>query len=104
MSWEIVEHFEKTYQNKLVSWHGKVTTYSQYRHDSDFGEGPGIKATVLLGTVGVSKYVSSEVHAILDLPAIVELERGTEISFVGMLTTVDRFSRKLYVRSASLDT
>lgn len=102
MSWQIVEHFEATYQNQPVSWAGKVTTYSRYRHDSDFGEGPGIKATVLLGTVGRSDFVSSEVHAILELPALVELERGTHISFTGVLTTVDRFSRKLQVRSASL--
>lgn len=103
MSWEIVEHFEATYQHQPVAWSGEVTTFGRYRHDSDFGEGPGIKATVLLGTVGRSTIMSSEVHAILELPEFAELVRGTRISFAGVLTTVDRFSRKLQVRSARLD-
>jgi len=50
LSYQVVERFEQRYVNKRVEWSGIVTNNHKYRHDSDFGEGPGQKTTVLLGT------------------------------------------------------
>ena len=102
MSWEIVEYFESTYQNSIVDWEGEVTSVNTYRHDSDFGEGPAVKATVLLGHSGNSDFISNEVQAVVQLPEGSEVERGSTISFRGTLVRVDRFSRKLYVQYGSI--
>ena len=102
MSWEIVEYFEGTYQNATVTWKGEVTSFNTYLHDSDFGEGPGGKAAVLLGRSGNSEFISSEVHAMVQLADGVEVERGGQIVFRGVLAHVDRFSRKVYVQHASI--
>lgn len=102
MSWEIVEYFESTYQNSIVDWEGEVTSVNTYRHDSDFGEGPAAKATVLLGHSGNSDFISNEVQAVVQLPEGSGVERGSVVSFRGTLVRVDRFSRKLYVQYASV--
>ena len=108
MSWEIVEYFEQTYRNATVEWSGSVTRVSKYQRDLDFGVGPGIKATVLIGHAGVSDVISNEVHAVVQLPADasvpggVGIRTGDQIRFRGLLTNVDRFSRKIWVQHANL--
>lgn len=102
MSWEIVEYFDATYHNADVDWRGEVSSYNSFRHDSDFGAGPGVKASILLGSTGRSGYISNEVHAIVQFPEGTELERGGTVEFRGTLVRVDRFSRKLYVQYATL--
>ena len=102
MSWEIVEYFEKTYQNVSVDWTGEVVSFHTFRHDLDFGDGPGVKATILLGTVGRSEFISNEVHAMVQLPEGFEPARGAEVRFRGVLTHVDRFARKVYVAYGEL--
>jgi len=102
LSYQIVERFERNFVNKTVEWQGTVTTIHQYRHDPDFGEGPGSKVTVLIGNTGTKGLISNEVHAVVQLPAEVDVRRDTEISFIGTLQAVDRFGRKLYVANSRL--
>lgn len=102
MSFEIVERFEARYVNKRVNWSGPVTQVHSYRHDNDFGEGPGLKATVLLGSSGTGSLISNQVHAVVQLGVDEPVERGSEISFAGTLMHVDRFARKLYLSSGAV--
>lgn len=102
MSWDMVEHFERTYQNSIVEWSGEVIDTSSYLHDTDFGAGPGVKAIVLLGHTGASEFISNEVHAVVQLPEDTELERGTKVAFRGTLHHADRFARKVYVQFGSI--
>ncbi len=102
MSWEVVEYFEQTYRNATVEWTGTVTRSAAYERDLDFGVGPGIKATVMVGHAGVSDLISNEVHAVVQLPAAALVQTGDQIRFRGLLTNVDRFSRKLWVQHAAL--
>lgn len=102
MSFEVVERFEQQYLNKRVGWSGTVTQMNTYRHDHDFGEGPGVKAALLLGTAGGSAVISNEVHAVVQFGADVQLERGAEVTFVATLLHVDRFARKIYLSTGVL--
>lgn len=102
MSWEVVEHFEATYRNTTVEWAGTVTRADPYQRDRDFDGGPGVKAVVLLGRAGRPGVISNEVDAVVELDAGVILHPGQEIRFNGVLTSVDRFGRKIWVRHASL--
>ena len=102
MSWEVVEYFEQTYRNATVEWSGAVTRLSKYQRDLDFGVGPGIKATVMIGHAGVSDVISNEVHAVVQLPADAVVQSGDQIRFRGVLTSVDRFSRKVWVQHAAV--
>ena len=102
MSYEIAEHFANNYANATVSWTGTVVRFTSFRHDTDFGEGPAIKATVLLGGSGRSRVVSNEVHAVIRLPDGAAIQRDSEIHFSGTLMRIDRFARKLYVDRAEL--
>jgi len=102
MSWELVEYFEQTYQNVPVRWAGKVTSRERYRTDRDFGPGPGVRAMLLLGSVGGSDLISSQVHAAVALPAGTEINVGDQIQVEGLLTHADRFSRNLWIEQARL--
>lgn len=102
LSYQIVQRFEERYVNREVHWSGEVTAYNEFRQDADFGQNPGVKATVLLGHSSKTGLLSNEVHAVVHLPAGSDVRRGTEISFRGTLAHVDRFSRKIYVRDAHL--
>lgn len=100
MSFEVVQQFEQVYSGQRVLWIGEVASIRRYRHDSDFGEGPGTKVTVLLGTSGRSDLLSNQVHAIVELGPDVHAKRGEQLAFEGLLMRVDRFSRRLYVAKA----
>lgn len=102
MSWEVVEHFESTYRGLTVEWSGSVVRAEGYEQDRDFDGGPGVKAVVAVGQVGRSGIVSSEIEAVVELDAGVVLSPGQVIGFRGVLTSVDRFGRKVFVRHASL--
>jgi len=99
MSFQVVQRFEALYLNARVQWSGTVTNVHTYRHDSDFGEGPGLKVSVLLGTAGTSAVISNEVHAVVQLDQGIEIKRDQEITFDGTLLFVDRFARKIYLSS-----
>jgi len=102
MSFEVVERFESEYVNQRVAWSGTVTQAHTYRHDNDFGEGPGQKVTVLLGSSGTGSLISNEVHAVLQLGSHESADPGRSVSFEGTLLHVDRFARKLYVARGTL--
>jgi len=102
MGFETEERFSLAYRGRTVRWSGTVDSMRTFRSDQDFGSEPGTKATVHIGSLGDSKLVTSQVHAIVHLPADVELERNQEIEFTGTLVRVDRYMRNLYVSSARL--
>jgi len=102
LSYNVVEHFEQHYANHAVAWSGTVTAAHSYRHDSDFGEGPGTKATLLLGGAGRSSLISNEVHAVVQLPNSAVLATDQTIAFSGVLFRVDRFARKLYIAHGTI--
>lgn len=102
LSFEVVERFETTYAGAEVAWTGEVIGADRYRTDLDFGPGPGMKATILLGSAGTSQMISTRVHAVAAFGDGTELERGTEVRFRGELIRVDRLTRRFYVGSAEL--
>lgn len=99
---EVEGHFTDTYEGAAIRWSGAVERVRPYRGDRDFGNEPGTKLTVLIGNVGDGRLVTSRVEAIVQLPAGLEPERGSEITFTGTLIRVDRFMRNLYVADATL--
>lgn len=100
--YDAIERFTEEYANKKVHWQGEIERFSTYRHDTDFGDGPGIKAIVVLGAPGRSKLISAEVRAVVQLPPAVALRIGNTIAFSGTLRRVDRFSRQIYLADASV--
>ena len=102
MGFETEERFSLAYRGRTVRWRGTVDSMRAFRSDQDFGSEPGTKATVHIGSLGDSKLVTSQVHAIVHLPADVDLERNQEIEFTGTLVRVDRYMRNLYVSLARL--
>ena len=90
-------------ENATISWSGEVENVREYRTDSDFGSGPGVKATVLIGRLGESRLVSNQIHAIVGLPPDAVVERQRDISFSGTLLRIDRYMRNLYVADAVVD-
>ncbi|MEL6984636.1 MAG: hypothetical protein AAFO29_19565 [Actinomycetota bacterium] len=102
MSWEVAEHFEAAHRNNAIHWSGTVASFDPYERDRDFDGGPGVKAIVLVGHIGRVGIISNEIHAVVELEAGVRLREGQEIRFNGVLANVDRFSRKIWVRYATL--
>ncbi len=102
MGFETEERFSLAYRGRTVTWSGTVDSTRSFRSDSDFGSEPGTKATIHIGSLGDSRLVTSQVHAIVHLPADVKLERNQEIEFTGTLVRVDRYMRNLYVSLARL--
>jgi len=102
MGFETEERFSLAYRGRTVTWSGTVDSTRSFRSDSDFGSEPGTKATVHIGSLGDSRLVTSQVHAIVHLPADAELERNQEIEFTGTLVRVDRYMRNIYVSLARL--
>ena len=99
---EIEREFETRYAGLRVAWTGEVETTRGYRSDRDFGDTPGTKTTVRIGSVGASVLMSNRVKAIVDLPADTELGRGDTVAFDGTLLRLDRFTRTVYVGDARL--
>ncbi len=102
MSWEAVQHFEDTYRGTTVEWSGTVVRADRYERDRDFDGGPGLKAVVSIGRAGRPGVIANEIDAVLELPADAALHQGADIRFSGVLASVDRFSRKIWIRHASL--
>lgn len=100
--YDAIEQFAEQYEGKQIQWRGEVERFSPYRSDTDFGEGPGIKAVVVVGAPGRSQLISAEVRAVVQLPSTVALRNGNVISFSGTLRRVDRFARQIYVTDAAL--
>ena len=99
---EVDERFAEVYAGQRVRWRGEVERVRPFRRDRDFGDEPGTKVTVLVGHLGDGRLVSSQIDAVVHLPADVEPARGEEIAFTGTLIRVDRFMRNLYVAHAQL--
>lgn len=99
---EIEREFETRYAGLPVAWKGEVESSRGYRSDRDFGDTPGTKTTVRIGSVGASTLMSNRVKAIVDLPADIELTRGDGVAFTGTLLRVDRFTRTIYVSDAEV--
>jgi len=102
MSWEAVQHFEATYRDTTVEWSGTVVRADPYERDRDFDGGPGLKAVVSIGRAGRPGVISNEIEAVIELPTEAALHQGADIRFRGVLANVDRFSRKIWIRRASL--
>lgn len=102
LSFEVVERFETTYAGSHVEWSGEVIGFDRYRTDLDFGTGPSVKATLLIGSAGESQMVSSKVHAVVAFADGTKLERGAHVGFQGELIRVDRLTRRFYVAGARL--
>lgn len=102
MSWEVAEHFEASHRNTAVEWSGTVASFDPYERDRDFDGGPGVKAIVLVGHIGRPGIISNEIHAVVELEPGVRLRDGQSIRFHGVLSNVDRFGRKVWVRHATL--
>lgn len=99
---EIERVFENRYLGLLVTWTAEVESSRSYRTDRDFGDEPGTKTTVRIGSVGSSALMSNRVKAVVDLPPDLTLRREDEITFTGALLRVDRYTRTIYVRDATV--
>ncbi|MDG2027992.1 MAG: hypothetical protein P8J50_12865 [Acidimicrobiales bacterium] len=99
---EIEAAFEQDYAGRRVEWTGEVENSRSYRSDHDFGDVPGTKTTVRLGSIGSSRLMSNRIKAVVDLLVDTDLAREDEIQFSGTLLRVDRFTRTLFVRDADL--
>lgn len=99
-SYLAVDQFDANYANTHVTWQGELERFHSYKTDLDFGNTPGTKAVVLLGSSGRSQLISNEVRAVLQLPDDIALRHGTNIRFTGQLLHIDRFSRMIYVANA----
>ncbi|MDW3217458.1 MAG: hypothetical protein R8F63_02490 [Acidimicrobiales bacterium] len=99
---EIEREFETRYAGETIEWSAEVESSRDYRSDRDFGDEPGTKTTMRIGSVGASTLMSNRVRAIVDLPADSDVDRGDTIAFTGTLLRVDRFTRTIYVADAAL--
>ncbi|MFT5531591.1 MAG: hypothetical protein ACI91O_001618 [Candidatus Poriferisodalaceae bacterium] len=96
---EIVEHFEARYLDRTVTWSCEVLARRPYRIDTDFGNDPGVKATIRLGTVQTSRIVN-RIEAVIQLGPDVNRRLGSQVKSTGTLLRIDRFSRKFYIGNA----
>ncbi|MGI9606574.1 MAG: hypothetical protein ACR2P0_10590 [Acidimicrobiales bacterium] len=101
MGFEVEKLFETVYLGAHVTWTGEIDTMREYRMDSDF-DGHGTKTKILIGNLGNSRLVSSQVHAVVQLPPDLTVSRGDTITFRGTLMRVDRFMRNVFVANATI--
>lgn len=99
---EIERVFENRYAGLAITWTAEVESSRGCRTDRDFGDEPGTKTTCRIGSVGASTLMSNRVRAVVDLPPDLTLRREDEITFTGTLLRLDRFTRTIYVRDATL--
>jgi len=95
--YEVIEHFETNHLGRTVEWEGEVSRVREFRFDADFDGGPGVKATVELGSLDPDRPLSTDVEAIVRLPDGTRVDHGDRLEFTGRLMQVDRFSRAVYV-------
>ncbi len=98
--YEVMERFETHHLGREVTWEGTVTRERASRFDADFDGGPGVKATVALGSLDPNRALSTAVEAIVRLPDGTRVDRGERLQFTGRMIRVDRFSRAVYVDAA----
>lgn len=101
MGYEVEEHFLDNYVGETVQWTGDVQRVMTYRFDSDF-EGEGIKANVLIGTLGNGQLVTNKINAVIQLDHHEDIDRDRNVTFTGTLARVDRYMRNIYISEASL--
>ena len=93
----MAEHVEPNHRGRTVEWKGEVSRVRGFRFDADFDGGPGVKATVELGSLDPDRPLSTDVEAIVRLPDGTRVDHGDRLEFTGRLMQVDRFSRAVYV-------
>jgi len=102
LGYEIDQRFDELYLGKQVSWSGTVEKLRPFRTDRDFGNTPGTRVTLLIGSLGDGRLVSQQVKAVVHLPEGADLHRGDPITFDGTLLRIDRYMRDIYVGNAFL--
>jgi hypothetical protein len=103
---EADRRFEERYRGKPVAWSGRIQRVETYSRDDDFGEGPGVRAVLLVHEITGESWGGREVRAVLQLaPEHEELRarRGGTIAFRGRLVACDGFLRELRVADGALD-
>lgn len=98
---EIERHFENTYAGAQVRWTGTVDSVRPYLVDADFGANPGTKVSIEIGGID-TRFGTDRVAAVVSFPEGVEPRREAEVTFLGTLFELDRFTRNIYVRDASI--
>lgn len=101
-SYEVEERFSNAYRGAAVTWSGTVLNSRAFASDRDFGNSPGLKATVNVGSLGDGRLVSDQIDAIVELDSDAAVERGDVITFTGTLHRVDRFMRNIYITDADI--
>ncbi|RZV44337.1 MAG: hypothetical protein EX269_11870 [Acidimicrobiales bacterium] len=102
LGYEIDQRFDELYLGKQVRWSGTVEKLRPFRTDRDFGNTPGTRVTLLIGSLGDGRLVSQQVKAVVHLPEDADLHRGDPITFDGTLLRIDRYMRDIYVGNAFL--
>lgn len=103
MGFETDQHFATAYAGAPIRWVGTVDTIRTYRNDADF-DGPGIKATFLLGDIEQAIMRSRMAKAVVQLPEGTTIDRGQEVEFEGTLLRADRFTRRVFIANGTIHT
>ena len=103
LSFAVRDKFIARYAEGRVHWSGTVKSARAYESDHDFGRDPGVKAVVTVAALAHDLFGTTEVDAIVELPASSRVpDRGDAIVFEGTLTAVDPLMRNFTVRRATL--
>ena len=101
LSFAVRDKFVANYAGGQVHWSGTVKSARAYETDHDFGRGPGVKAVVTVASLEHDLFGSTEVDAVVELPASGPVpQRGDSLTFSGTLTAVDPLMRNFTVRNA----
>jgi hypothetical protein len=104
-SYDTAALFDDEYAGQRVRWRGVLRSSSKYFSDMDFGDGPGVKATIDLGALeGYGGGAASLVVALEpELEEELRAARGAAITVAGTLARCDAFMRVLYLTGGSYE-
>ncbi len=97
-SHDVQARFRETVVGRTVHGSGEVRRVHSFRFDLDFGDGPGIRATVEMRLPDAASALRAE----LKLPEGTELERGQTVRFAGTLVKITPIIRTVYLDEARL--
>ncbi len=103
LSFETLATFNRSYRGLPIRWRGRVKEARPFRHDSDLGAGPGVRATVTVARVDNDLYGNTEVDLVAGLPDDAgrrPLGAGDDVVIEGTLSGCDPLSRNLFAKDA----
>jgi hypothetical protein len=92
--------FIQQFEGRPIRWKGELRSVDRFHRDMVLGEGPAVRATVLVHRMA-SRYGVKEIVAVVRFPDEeadrLREHRGDRITFRGRLLKCDPFLRKIYV-------